>query len=119
MTRYWPGGLTIVMRKLADFRSLALAGQDTVGLRVPDCEIVREIVRALGEPITGTSANRSGARSPLTAQEVALQLGELVPLIIDGGRTPGGIESTVVDVSAGAPKVLRQGAVTLDELKPD
>src|SRR3990172_7131733 len=57
MTRFWPGALTIIMRKLPDFRSLALAGQDTVALRVPDHDLVRDIIRLLGEPITGTSAN--------------------------------------------------------------
>lgn len=116
MERFWPGGLTIVMRRLPQFRSVALAGKQTVGLRVPDHDLVRTIVRALGEPMTGTSANRSGARSPLSAQEVALHLGDMVPLVIDGGRHKGGVESTVIDMT-GEPRILRDGAVSREALE--
>ena len=116
MTRFWPGALTIIMRKLPDFRSLALAGQDTVALRVPDHDLVRDIIRLLGEPITGSSANRSGARSPVSASEAALQLGEMVALVIDGGRSPGGVESTVVDITD-APAIVREGAITRVEIE--
>ena len=116
MTRFWPGALTIIMRKLPDFRSLALAGQDTVALRVPDHDLVRDIIRLLGEPITGSSANRSGSRSPVSASEAALQLGEMVALVIDGGRSPGGVESTVVDITA-TPAIVREGAITRAEIE--
>jgi len=116
MTRFWPGALTIIMRKLPDFRSLALAGQDTVALRVPDHDLVRDIIRLLGEPITGSSANRSGARSPVSASEAALQLGEMVALVIDGGRSPGGVESTVVDITD-TPAIVREGAITRAEIE--
>lgn len=111
MSRFWPGALTIVMRRNPDFHSLALAGQDTVALRVPDHDLVREIIRLLGEPITGTSANRSGARAPVSASEVAFQLGDMVALVIDGSRVPGGVESTVVDIT-GAPAIVREGPVS-------
>jgi L-threonylcarbamoyladenylate synthase len=116
MEQFWPGGLTIVMRKLPQFQSMALAGEQTVGLRVPDHDLVRAIVRVLGEPITGTSANRSGARAPRSAQEAALQLGDMVSLVIDGGPAKGGIESTVVDITDG-PRVLREGAVSKEALE--
>ena len=116
MTRFWPGALTIIMRKLPDFRSLALAGQDTVALRVPDHDLVRDIIRLLSEPITGSSANRSGARSPVSASEAALQLGEMVALVIDGGRSPGGVESTVVDITD-TPAIVREGAITRAEIE--
>ena len=116
MARFWPGALTIVMRKLPDFRSLALAGQDTVALRVPNHDLVRDVIRLLGEPITGSSANRSGARSPVSASEAALQLGEMVALVIDGGRSPGGVESTVVDIT-GTPAIVREGAITRVEIE--
>lgn len=115
-SRFWPGALTIVMRRNPDFRSLALAGQDTVALRVPDHDLVREIIRLLGEPITGTSANRSGARAPVSASEVAFQLGDMVALVIDGGRAPGGVESTVVDIT-GAPAILRDGPITRQQIE--
>ncbi len=116
MNRFWPGALTIVMRKQPEFRSLALAGQDTVALRVPDHDLVRDIIRLLGEPITGTSANRSGARAPVSASEVAFQLGDMVALVINGGDAPGGVESTVVDIT-GAPSIVREGAVSRKEIE--
>jgi L-threonylcarbamoyladenylate synthase len=115
---YWPGALTIVMRKLPEFRSLALAKQETVALRVPAYALVRDIVRGLGEPMTGTSANRSAGRAPVSAAEVAFGMGELISLVIDGGRTPGGMESTVIDVSSeGGPRLLREGLVPREQLE--
>jgi L-threonylcarbamoyladenylate synthase len=73
-------------------------------------------VQLLGEPITGTSANRSGGPDPLTAEEVRAQLGEAVDLVIDGGRCPGGRPSTVVDCSVEPPRVVREGAISREEL---
>jgi len=114
--RFWPGPLTIVLRKVEGLRSRALAGRETVALRVPADGVPREIVRMLGEPLTGTSANRSGARPPVSAAEVAFSLGEMVSLVIDGGRSPVGVESTVVDLSGEAPALVREGAVSREEL---
>ncbi len=116
-SRFWPGAVTIVMRKAASYRSLALAGGDTVALRVPDHGLVRGIVRALGEPITGTSANRSGGRAPVSAAEVALQMGETVELIIDGGRSLTRLESTVIDITRDEPEIVREGAVGRGEVE--
>ncbi len=116
MGRFWPGPLTIVMQKKPQYRSAALAGSDKIGLRVPDHELVRELIRRVREPITGTSANRSGGRSPASAQEAAFALGELVSLVIDGGRLRGGQESTVVDITDGV-KIVREGAVSREELQ--
>ena len=115
--RFWPGALTIVMRKSPSYRSLALAGGDTVAVRVPDYEFVRRMVRDLGWPVTGTSANRAGARAAVSSAEVAFQLGEMVDLIVDGGRLSGGAESTVVDITAAPPEVLREGAVSRAEVE--
>jgi L-threonylcarbamoyladenylate synthase len=117
MSRFWPGGLTIVFKKNPLFYSAALAKGNTVALRVPDHDLVRDIIRELGEPVTGTSANRSGARPPVSAMEAAFQLGDLVALVIDGGRAPGGVESTVVDVSGEAPVILREGAVSREAIE--
>lgn len=115
--RFWPGALTIVMRKVEGFRSLALAGQDTVALRVPDHPLVREVIQALGEPITGTSANRAGAPPPVSAAEVALQMGEMVSLIIDGGVCGRRRESTVIDITQDPFKILREGVVSREEIE--
>lgn len=117
MERFWPGGLTIVMRKRSSYRSAALAGGDTVALRVPDHELVRAVVRSLGQPLTGTSANRAGAPSPVTAAEVAEQVGDRVDIIVDGGRSPGGVESTVIDITEDSPVVLRRGMVGGEEIE--
>jgi L-threonylcarbamoyladenylate synthase len=114
--KFWPGALTIVVAKKSAFFSLALGGQATVALRVPGHDFPRNLAKVLGAPITGTSANRSGARPPVSAQEVAFQMGDLVSLVIDGGRA-GGKESTVIDVTGESPKVLRVGAVSREELE--
>lgn len=115
--RFWPGALTIVMRKVASYRSLALAGADTAALRVPDHDLVRAIVRTLGGPVTGTSANRAGAPAPLSAAEVAFQVGEMVDLIIDGGRSRSRLGSTVIDISRGDPEIVREGVVSKEEVE--
>ena len=118
MGRFWPGGLTIVMRKAEGFRSLALAGQEKVALRVPDQALVQEIIRALGEPITGTSANRAGAPPPVSAAEVAFQMGDMALLVIDGGRCRARLESTVIDITLDDQvKMLREGVVSQEEIE--
>jgi L-threonylcarbamoyladenylate synthase len=114
MHAFWPGALTIVLPRAAGFRSKALA--DTIAVRVPDQPVPRELVRLLGAPITGTSANVSGGPDPLTADDVRAQLGEAVDLIIDGGPCPGGRPSTVVDCTVDPPRVVREGAVSREEL---
>jgi L-threonylcarbamoyladenylate synthase len=117
ITRFWPGALTIVFNKLPTFHSAALAKQQTVALRVPDHDLVIDLIHAIRQPITGTSANRAGARAPVSAAEVGFGFGEMVALVIDGGRTPGGKESTVVDVSEGAPRIVRDGAVSRADIE--
>ena len=111
MEAFWPGGLTIVLRRAPSYRSLALGGGDTVAVRVPDHPIPRELVATLGRPVTGTSANRSGGPAPLTAADVREQLGGQIDLIIDGGPCRGGTESTVIDCTVAPPRLLREGAV--------
>jgi L-threonylcarbamoyladenylate synthase len=115
--RFWPGALTIVMRKAPSYRSLALAGGDTAALRVPNHDLVRAIVHALGQTLTGTSANRAGAPAPVSATEVGLQIGDMVDLIVDGGPSPARLESTVVDITQDIAKVLREGPVSRAEIE--
>ena len=109
--RYWPGPLTLVLRPSPGYQSAALGGGDTLAVRVPDHPFLRELIRALGEPITGTSANRSGRPACRSAQEVEHELGDTVDLIIDGGPSPAGPESTVVSLTGSLPVVLREGAI--------
>ena len=109
--RYWPGPLTLVLRRSPAFHSAALGGGDTVAVRVPDHPFLRELIRALGEPITGTSANQSGRPACRSAGEVEDKLGDAVDLIIDGGPSGAGQESTVVSLTGSLPVVLREGAI--------
>jgi len=115
--RFWPGPLTMVFRRALAFQSLALAGGDTVALRVPNHVVPLTLIRALGRPITGTSANRSGQLPPRTADKVVEQLDGDVDMVIDAGACPLGVESTVVDFTGGAPRILREGAITREELE--
>jgi L-threonylcarbamoyladenylate synthase len=109
--RYWPGPLTLVLRRSPAFQSATLGGGDTVAVRVPDHLFLRELIRGLGEPITGTSANRSGRPACRSAEEVERELGDAVDLIIDGGPSGAGPESTVVSLIGSLPVVLREGAI--------
>ncbi|HUF54533.1 MAG TPA: L-threonylcarbamoyladenylate synthase [Dehalococcoidia bacterium] len=117
MAGFWPGALTIVMRRKASFHSLALAGGDTVALRVPDYDFARDMIGAAGEPVVGTSANRSGGRGPASAAEAAFALGDMVALVIDGGRLTG-TASTVIDITQeGGPVMVREGVVSKAEIE--
>jgi L-threonylcarbamoyladenylate synthase len=116
MAAFWPGGLTLVLRRHPRFRSLALVGGETVAVRVPDHPVALELLRRLREPMTGTSANLSGLPGPRTAEEVHRQLGHRVDLIVDGGPCPGGIESTVIDCTVDPPRLLREGAVPAERV---
>ena len=112
--RFWPGPLTCVIPKQPTLPE-AVSATSTVGVRVPDHEVARALLRAAG-PMAVTSANISGAQSPSTAEEVYAQLNERIPLIIDGGTTPGGVPSTVVDCSTSELKILREGPISIEEL---
>jgi L-threonylcarbamoyladenylate synthase len=113
-SRFWPGPLTCVIPKQPTLPE-SVSATSTVGVRVPDHEAARAILRAAG-PMAVTSANISGQPSPSTAKEVYDQLNGRIPLIIDGGKTPGGVPSTVVDCSTDEIKVLREGPLTLADL---
>lgn len=110
---FWPGALTIIVRRSDSVPALVAGGGDTIGLRVPDHPVPRALVRELGIPIVGTSANSHGAPSPATAQQVAFDLGDAVDLILDGGRCSIGRDSTVVDATTSQVRVIRQGAVAI------
>jgi L-threonylcarbamoyladenylate synthase len=112
--RFWPGPLTLVVPKHPDLPE-AVSAMATVGVRVPDHPVARRLLQASG-PMAVTSANLSGHASPSTAEEVFEQLSGRITLILDGGRTPGGVPSTVVDCAGAEPKILREGPVTWDEI---
>jgi L-threonylcarbamoyladenylate synthase len=117
MEAFWPGPLTLILKKQAWVPSTVTGGQDTVGLRVPGHPVALELLRrfaADGEPggIAAPSANRFGHISPTTAAHVGEELGDRVALILDGGPCTVGIESTIVDCSRGAPVILRPGHIS-------
>ncbi len=114
---FLPGALTMVLPKAASVSDIISGGGQTVAIRVPAHPFPVALARGLGAPIVGTSANLSGRPSPLSADEVNRQLGDTIELIIDGGRCPGGMESTVVDVTGEVPVVLREGAISKEELR--
>jgi L-threonylcarbamoyladenylate synthase len=114
-SRFWPGPLTCIIPKNPTLPK-AVSASPTVGVRVPDHEIARALLRAAG-PMAVTSANISGQSSPATARDVFRQLNGRIPLIIDGGETPGGIPSTVVDYSSDEIKILREGPIRINQIK--
>jgi len=114
-TRFWPGPLTVVIPKKPTLPE-SVSATATVGVRVPDHEVARTLLRAAG-PMAVTSANISGQPSPSTAEEVFAQLGGRIDLIIDGGKTPGGVPSTVIDCTENDLKILRAGPISLEAIK--
>ena len=116
---FFPGALTLVLPKSDLVPGVVSGGGDTVALRVPDHPVPRAIARLLAGAITGTSANRSGAPSATTAQDVRHQLGSDVDMVLDGGDCRGGLASTVVDVTGPSPRILRQGAVSREALESE
>jgi len=108
--RFWPGALTIVVRRRLDLPD-NLSPNLTIGVRMPDHPLALKLLRGAG-PLAVTSANLAGAANATTAQQVYDQLAGRVPLILDGGQTPGGLPSTVVDCTAEEPRILRLGPIT-------
>ncbi len=113
--KFWPGGLTIVVPKRKDIPELLSAGT-SIGIRMPNHPIALELLQKFG-PIATTSANLSGGNNPHNAKNVRDQLNNRVPLILDGGECPGGIPSTVVDCTTDEIRILRQGAITQEEIE--
>ena len=115
---FWPGPLTLVLPRRADcpVAELATAGLDTIAVRVPSHPVARAILAAVGRPLVAPSANRSGHVSPTTAQHVLADLRGRIELIVDGGQTPMGLESTIV-ACLDAAMLLRPGALARTELE--
>ncbi len=116
--RFWPGGLTMVFLADPVLPASLTAGMGKIGVRLSSHPVPRELARAVGAPITGTSANRSGQPSCSTAAEVMEAVGKDIDLILDGGTTPGRKGSTVLDVTVDPAVVLREGMVSREDLEP-
>ncbi len=114
--RYWPGPLTLVLPASEKVPAIVRAGGPTVALRCPAHRIAQALIKAVGRPLAAPSANRSQQLSPTLAEHVASSLGEAVDLILDGGPTEAGLESTILDLSGARPRILRPGPVAPAEL---
>ncbi|MGE0604558.1 MAG: L-threonylcarbamoyladenylate synthase [Xanthobacteraceae bacterium] len=117
--KFWPGPLTLVVKASGNECAceLARAGLDTIAIRVPSHEIAQALLASVDFPVVAPSANRSGHVSPTAAQHVAEDLTGKIDLILDGGPSKGGIESTIVDFSSDAPRLLRRGGIARGEIE--
>lgn len=115
--RFWPGPLTLVLPRRDSVPDLVTAGGPTVGVRAPAHPVAQALIKAAGVPIAAPSANRSTGISPTRAEHVLKELHDRIELVLDGGPTPGGLESTVLDLSSKPPRILRPGPVSPAEIE--
>jgi L-threonylcarbamoyladenylate synthase len=114
---FWPGPLTLILRRAQHVPDEVTGGQDTIGLRVPAHPVALALLRAFGGGVAAPSANRFGHVSPTTAAHVRAELGDEVDMVLDGGPCTVGIESTIVDLTAAQPRILRPGGITRAQLE--
>jgi len=115
--RFWPGPLTLILKRSARAADFVTGGEDAIGIRVPSHPVAQELLAAFGGGVAAPSANRFGRVSPTTAAHVRADLGTDVDLVLEGGPSEVGIESTIVDLSRGAPVLLRPGRISKEELE--
>ncbi len=115
--RFWPGPLTLILKRSDRAKDFVTGGQDAVGLRVPSHPVAQELLKRFGNGIAAPSANRFGLVSPTTAAHVREDLGGDVDLVLEGGPSEVGIESTLLDLSGARPVLLRPGRISKDELQ--
>jgi L-threonylcarbamoyladenylate synthase len=116
MRAFWPGPLTLLLKKKPYIPDIVTAGLDSVAVRMPSHPVAAALILAGGVPVAAPSANRSGRPSPTTAQHVMQDLNGRIPLILDGGPSNVGVESTVLDLTAGVPRILRPGGITREQI---
>ena len=115
--RFWPGPLTLILKRSALAKDFVTGGQDTVGLRVPSHPVAQQLLKEFSGAIAAPSANRFGQVSPTTAAHVREDLGNDVELVLEGGPSDVGIESAIVDLSSGTGVLLRPGAISRDQIE--
>jgi len=116
MDSFWPGPLTIIFKARKGLPSLLTGGTDTVGIRISSHPVAWSLASTLGLPLTATSANLSGGKNPVTAQDVCNQLGGGVDMILDAGEATGIKGSTIIDVTLSPSRIVREGDVPVDEV---
>lgn len=115
--RFWPGPLTLILKRKPSVPDVVTAGLDTVGMRCPDCAITRKIIALADTPVAAPSGNTSGKPSPTTAEAMGEDMDGKVDAIVDGGPCRVGLESTILDLTVTPPRLLRPGGVTVEELE--
>jgi L-threonylcarbamoyladenylate synthase len=115
--KFWPGPLTIILKKSKKISKIATAGLDTIAIRMPDNKIALELIKEAGVPVAAPSANKFTKPSPTLAKHVLEDFKNKIPLIIDGGQTNVGIESTVIDLTSKVPEILRPGEITKEDIE--
>lgn len=115
--KFWPGPLTMIMKKSDIIPNTTSGGLDTVAVRMPESEYARAIIKACGVPLAAPSANLSGSPSPTNAKYVYDDMNGRIPLIIDGGKSKIGVESTVITFATDTPTLLRPGGVTVEKIR--
>ena len=116
MARFWPGPLSIIFPSLPSLPRLLTGGTGTIAVRQPRQELTCRLIAALGFPITGTSANRAGCRPGVRADKVAREFGDHLDLILEAGPCPGGLPSTIIDVTTSPARLVRAGAIPSAEV---
>jgi len=115
--RFWPGPLTLILPKGENVNDIVTGGQDSIGIRVPSHPIAQQLLTAFGGGIAAPSANRFGRLSPTKPEHVREELGDAVPVILDGGESPIGLESTIVSCLGNEARLLRPGFITRSQLE--
>ncbi len=118
MKAFWPGGVTLIFEAAPILSPLLTAGTGKIGMRLSSHPAATALCQAIGAPLTGTSANRSGEPPCRTAKEVIQSLEGRIDLVLDGGKTPGEKASTILDVTQNPPRILREGLVSEEQIAP-
>jgi L-threonylcarbamoyladenylate synthase len=113
---FWPGPMTLILKKAAPVSALVTGGQDSIGIRIPKHPVALQLLQSFGGGLAAPSANRFGHVSPTTAQHVRDEFGDSVPIVLDGGPSTIGIESTIIDLTSATPRILRPGQIGRDAI---
>jgi L-threonylcarbamoyladenylate synthase len=114
---FWPGPLTLILKKKSLVPDLATSGMDTVGIRIPRHPMTLDLLESLDFPLAAPSANPFGYISPTSADHVYRQMSGKIPYVLDGGPSIIGLESTIVDISSGSPRILRKGGIPIEQIE--
>ena len=115
--KFWPGALTIILNKRNSVPDIMVSGGQTVGVRIPALKLAQDIIESVGGVLPTTSANISGESTPRSYEELNEIFKERVDIIIDGGKSPLGVESTIIDLTKDVPKILREGAIKKETIE--